>query len=95
MPPKGRQDKAQSARKRDTSNMAKKIDVKVVAKENMSKTLAEFFESKGLKVEDGEEYGKTAGTLIIKKGEDLPCDMQVKLITPKRGVDEYSKEEAE
>ena len=92
---KGAPIKAQSARKRDTSNMAKKIDVKVVAKENMSKVLAEFFESRGLKVEDGEEYGKTAGTLIIKKGGDLPCDMQVKLITPKRGVDEYSKEEAE
>lgn len=78
--------------------MAKKIDVKVKAKETVSAKIREALEAQGYTVESGDDYGFTTGTLVLKKSDTLVCDVQIKLITPKRGIDAYEKlqeEEAE
>lgn len=66
--------------------MAKKVNVKMEAKMALSAQIAEALELAGVVVESGDNYGFTAGTLVIK-GEKT--DVQVKLITPKSGVDTY------
>lgn len=71
--------------------MAKKIDVKVKAKETVSAQIREALTAQGYTVESGDDYGFTTGTLVLKKGGDLPSDVQIKLITPKRGIDSYEK----
>lgn len=71
--------------------MAKKIDVKVKAKETISTKIREALEAQGYTVESGDDYGFTTGTLVLKKGDNLACDVQIKLITPKRDIDAYEK----
>ena len=73
------------------NTMAKKIDVKVKAKETVSAKIREAFEAQGYTVESGDDYGFTTGTVVLKKGDNLPCDVQIKLIVPKRGIDSYEK----
>jgi hypothetical protein len=66
----------------------KKVDTKKVTKAEVSKQIRDFYESLGVEVENGVDYGFTDGTLVLKLDK---CDLQVKLITPKSGVDHYEK----
>ena len=70
----------------------KKVNPKDVAKTNLMTTIRESLEQHGISVEDGIEYGFTKGTLVIHAQE---CDIQLKPITPKAGVDRYTKDEEE
>lgn len=71
----------------------KKVDVKKEAKLELSALFAEFLESKGIEVDTRhEEYGFTAGTLVVRMEK---TDVQVKLITPKAGLDRYMVVEEE
>ena len=73
------------------NTMAKKIDVKVKAKEMVSAKIREMFTAQGFVAESGDDYGFTTGTVVLKKGDNLPCDVQIKLIVPKHSVDSYEK----
>ena len=65
----------------------KKVDVKKVAKMDLSKALADFLVSEGFAVNtDVADYGFSEGTLIVSVDA---CDIQVKLVTPKAGVTRY------
>ncbi len=73
----------------------KKVDVKKVTKLEVSRLIQEQLVAlgvEGIEVHDGKDYGFTEGTLVFK-GEK--CDVQIKLITPKAGVDRYDKLEDE
>lgn len=70
----------------------KKVNPKDTAKTNLMTTIRESLEQHGISVEDGMEYGFTKGTLVIHAPE---CDIQLKPITPKAGVDRYTKDEGE
>lgn len=65
----------------------KKIDLKKVAKQELSARIAEFLKAEGYTVEtESTRYGFTEGTLVISKPE---TDVQVKFITPKAGETQY------
>lgn len=65
----------------------KKIDLKKVAKQELSARIAEFLKAEGYTVEtEATRYGFTEGTLVISKPE---TDVQVKFITPKAGETQY------
>ena len=66
----------------------KKVDCKKVAKIEVNTQIKELFEGLGLEVFDGVEYGFTSGTLVLKSEK---CDIQIKLIAPKAGIDRYEK----
>ena len=66
----------------------KKVDVKKVAKMEVSAKIVEFLESVGIEVEEGTDFGFTVGTLVAHLEK---CDVQIKLITPKAGIDRYEK----
>lgn len=70
----------------------KKVDVKKVAKLGVSVQVRELFEGLGIVVGEHSEYGFTEGTLVLKLEK---CDVQVKLITCKAGIDRYEKFEEE
>ena len=70
----------------------KKVDVKKVTKLQVSAQIAELFENMGVGVGSADAYGFTEGTLVLKLGK---CDVQVKLITPKAGLDRYESLEEE
>ena len=71
----------------------KKVDVKKETKLELSALFAEFLESKGIEVDTNhEDYGFTAGTLVVKMEK---TDVQVKLVTPKAGLDRYAVVEDE
>lgn len=70
----------------------KKVDVKKVAKMEVSTQIATLFEELGIKVGAGVDYGFTEGTLVLSMEK---CDVQVKIITPKAGVDRYDLLEEE
>lgn len=70
------------------ANKIKKVDLKKVNKMEMSKLLTETLKANGYDVHEGEKFGMTAGTLVVKL--EL-CDIQIKLITPKAGVDHYEE----
>ena len=65
----------------------KKVDVKKEAKLELSAMFAEFLRGQGIEVDTNyEEYGFTAGTLVVKMEK---TDVQVKLVAPKAGLDRY------
>ena len=65
----------------------KKVDVKKEAKLELSAMFAEFLRGQGVEVDENhEEYGFTAGTLVVKMEK---TDVQVKLVTPKAGLERY------
>lgn len=67
----------------------KKVDVKKVAKQELSNLLKEFLIEKGIEVSDNaEDFAFTQGTLVVHM-EDT--DVQVKLITPKAGLKRYQQ----
>ena len=71
----------------------KKVDVKKETKLELSALFAEFLESKGIEVDTNhEDYGFTAGTLVVRMEK---TDVQVKLVTPKAGLDRYAVVEDE
>lgn len=70
----------------------KKVDVKKVSKLEVSKQVRELFEGLGIEVGEGSEFGFTEGTLVLKMDK---CDIQVKLIAPKAGLERYVKLEEE
>lgn len=65
----------------------KKVDLKKVAKENLSKEIAQFLIDRGYGVKtDVAEFGFSGGTLVV---EDPATDIQVKFVTPKAGITRY------
>ena len=67
----------------------KKVDVKRVAKQELSDLFEEFLIEKGIKVSsNAEDFAFTQGTLVVHM-EDT--DVQVKLITPKAGLKRYQE----
>jgi hypothetical protein len=70
----------------------KKVDVKKVAKTEVSAQILKMFQELGMEIEDGTLFGFTQGTLVAHLEK---CDVQIKLITPKAGVDKYEKLEDE
>lgn len=72
----------------------KKVDVKKVAKMALSKELAEILKSEGKEILNGEDFGFTEGTLVVRLAN---TDIQIKLIAPKAGITHYEelKEETE
>lgn len=71
----------------------KKVDNKKVEKMAVKGNIQELFEGLGYVVNDGKEiYGFTDGTLVVEMDK---CDIQIKLIAPKAGIDRYEKLEEE
>ena len=68
--------------------IVKKVDVKKVSKLEVSAKVKELFEGLGIEVGEGSEFGFTEGTLVLKLEK---CDIQVKLIAPKSGIERYEK----
>ena len=67
----------------------KKVDVKRVAKQELSNLFKEFLMEKGIEVSDNaEDFAFTQGTLVVHMEK---TDVQVKLITPKAGLDRYQQ----
>lgn len=70
----------------------KKVDVKKVSKIEVSAQIKQLFLDNGFEINDGQEFGFTEGTLVLKM---VACDVQIKLITPKSGLERYVKLEDE
>jgi len=67
----------------------KKVDVKKLAKQELSDLFKEFLLEKGFEVSsNAEDFAFTQGTLIVHMEK---TDVQVKLITPKAGLDRYQQ----
>ena len=67
----------------------KKVDVKRVAKQELSDLFEEFLKEKGIKVSsNAEDFAFTQGTLVVHMEN---TDVQVKLITPKAGLERYQE----
>ena len=64
----------------------KKVDVKKVEKLEVSTLIRNLFEEMGITVGSAEDYGFTEGSLVLAMPK---CDVQVKIITPKAGIDRY------
>ena len=68
---------------------SKKVDVKKLAKQELSNLIKEFLIEKGIEVSsNAEDYGFTQGTLVVHMEK---TDVQVKLITPKAGLERYQQ----
>lgn len=71
----------------------KKVDIKKVAKENLSAKLLAFLAAEGfIATNDTVDYGFTNGTILVS---DTDTDIQIKLITPKAGINRYEVKDAE
>ena len=70
----------------------KKVDVKAVAKAEVSAVLEKALKEAGFEVVSGDLFGFTKGTLVA---HHAATDVQVKLITPKAGVERYAVAEDE
>ncbi len=69
----------------------KKVNPKQEAKNELSAKIAEFLRGEGYEVKDNaEDFGFTGGTLVIAMDK---CDVQLKPITPKSGLDRYQEVE--
>lgn len=66
--------------------VVKKVDVKKVAKTEVNSQIMEMLLGLGIESFDGVDFGMTAGTIIARMEK---CDVQIKLITPKAGIDRY------
>jgi hypothetical protein len=67
----------------------KKVDVKKLAKQELSNLIKEFLIEKSIEVSsNAEDFGFTQGTLVVHMEK---TDVQVKLITPKAGLDRYQQ----
>ena len=70
----------------------RKVDVKAVEKERVSKVLSAAALEGGFEVIEGEKFGFTKGSFVVRTAV---CDVQIKVITPKSGVTHYSEGEDE
>lgn len=66
----------------------KKIDPKAVRKAEVMEVVTTSLTDAGFEVVKGEAFGFTAGTLVVRGGV---CDVQIKPITPKAGVNVYEE----
>ena len=74
------------------AKQTKKVDVKAVEKARIMEIVKQALIANGIEVMDGADYGMTSHTLIAK-GE--ACDVQLKPITPKAGIERYEMVEVE
>jgi hypothetical protein len=70
----------------------KKVDYKKVEKTKVMEIIKEALEAAGYTTIDGIDCGFTSGTLVAQGDK---CDIQIKPITPKAGVDRYDVLEEE
>ena len=70
--------------------MAKKVNPKEVFRKSIMTTVLQALEDLGIETGDGEDYGFTSGTLVVKGKE---YDMQLKPIVPKAKVSRYDLKE--
>ena len=71
----------------------KKVDLKKVAKVNVSKAIANALTEAGFEVlTNSADFGFTEGTLVVREKD---TDVQVKFIVPKAGLTRYEAEEDE
>jgi hypothetical protein len=70
----------------------KKVDPKMTAKVETMALVKSALEAQGLEVLDGVEFGMTSGTLVVRTAT---CDVQLKPIAPKAGVERYAVVEEE
>lgn len=66
----------------------KKVDVKKVMKTRIMEHIHDSLQSLGYEVLDGEKFGFTSGTLVIRTEK---CDIQIKPIAPKAGTYRYEE----
>ena len=64
----------------------KKINPKDTQKNEVMTVVREALIKAGYEVLDGEDFAMTKGTVIVRAGV---CDVQLKPITPKAGIDRY------
>lgn len=69
----------------------RKVDPKKEAKNELSAKIAVFLRNEGYTVkENAEDFGFTGGTLVVAMEK---CDVQLKPITPKSGLERYQEVE--
>lgn len=64
----------------------KKVNPKEIAKKEIMEVISKALQSAGYDVADGENYAMTKGTIVA---HHATCDVQIKPITPKAGIDRY------
>ena len=64
----------------------KKINPKDTQKNEVMTVVREALTKAGYEILDGEDFAMTKGTVVVRAGV---CDVQLKPITPKAGVDRY------
>lgn len=70
----------------------KKINPKDIAKKEIMEIISKALANAGYEVSNGEDYAMTKGTIVA---HHTTCDVQIKPITPKAGVDRYEVVEGE
>ena len=71
----------------------KKVNVKEQFKNEIFNILTETFNQLEIEFDvDYQKYGFTKNTIIVKGAE---CDIQIKLVTPKAGINRYNIVEEE
>ena len=66
----------------------KKINPKDTQKNEVMSVVREALANAGYEVLDGEDFAMTKGTVVVRAGV---CDVQLKPITPKAGIDRYEE----
>ena len=64
----------------------KKINPKDTQKNEVMTVVREALANAGYEVLDAEDFAMTKGTVVVRAGV---CDVQLKPITPKAGIDRY------
>lgn len=64
----------------------KKINPKDTQKNEVMAVVREALANAGYEILDGEDFAMTKGTVVVRAGA---CDVQLKPITPKAGIDRY------
>ena len=64
----------------------KKINPKDTQKNEVMIVVRDALTKAGYEVLDGEDFAMTKGTVVVRTGV---CDVQLKPITPKAGIDRY------
>lgn len=70
----------------------KKVNPKDTAKKEIMEVISKALAAAGYDVTDGEDFAMTKGTIVA---HHATCDVQIKPITPKAGVDRYEVVEDE
>ena len=64
----------------------KKINPKDTQKNEIMTVVRDALTKAGYEILDGEDFAMTKGTVVVRAGV---CDVQLKPITPKAGIDRY------